>query len=352
LAASRAISVATERQTIANRRNAAKSGGPRSASGRNRTRHNALRHGLTQSLFANAETARAIEEMARKIVRELSNEFTLAQARVVAECEIELARIRHVKIALIERAVATGEFGKAKAKIPEVDARIVVAIAQALPDLRKILRYEKRAGARRDRALREILRRKNIHDAELYYAKFLPSSLLITESREEFERLCLSMIEEIKPQSSIENTFVTEVIETTWRTIHWRHCKTAMVDAAYRAALKYLLHHELEVVDDKTANELAQKWFTNKEARKEVADLLKRFGLDESAIEAEAMKSVGAELELFDRRQTSLEQRLNRALLGLSNYRQSVAERARDAARRAIDQEDIPQFQYLEGNRD
>jgi len=160
------------------------------------------------------------------------------------------------------------------------------------------------------------------------------------------------MIEEIKPQSSIENKLVAEVIETTWRTIHWRRCKTAMVDTAYRAALKYLLHHELKVVDDKTADELAQKWFTNKEARKEVADLLKRFGLDESAIGAEAMKSVGAELELFDGRLTSLEQRLNHALRGLSNYRKSVAERARDASRRAIDQEDIPQFQYSEGNQD
>src|SRR5262249_23526327 len=54
--------------------------------------------------------------------------------------------------------------------------------------------------------------------------------------------------------------------------------------------------------------------FTDKEAKNQVSELLGRFDLDESAIEAEAIRRSSADLELLDRMLASLETRRNKAL--------------------------------------
>jgi hypothetical protein len=179
-------------------------------------------------------------------------------------------------------------------------------------------------------------------------APFLSRSLLITESKAEFEQLSSMMLQEIEPRGGIEMVYVAEIIDTTWQTIRYQRSRTAMLNVAYRNALRNLLDHELEVVDSETADALAQQWFTTKEAREEVGELLRRFNLDESAIEAEAIKSLGAELERLDRMLTSLQSRRNRAIRELREYRESVAERARDVSRRVIEEDKVPPLEDSE----
>ena len=183
-------------------------------------------------------------------------------------------------------------------------------------------------------------------------APFLSRSLLITESKAEFEHLSSMMLQEIEPQGGIEMVYVAEIIDTTWQTIRYQRCRTAMLNVEYRNAVRNLLDHELEVVDSETADALAQQWFTTKKAREEVGELLIRFNLDESAIEAEAIKSLGAELERLDRMLTSLQSRRNRAIRGLREYRESVAERARDVSRRVIEEDKVPQLEDSEDSED
>ncbi|WP_426413302.1 hypothetical protein [Bradyrhizobium ganzhouense] len=89
-----------------------------------------------------------------------------------------------------------------------------------------------------------------------------------------------------------------------------------MFNVAYRAAPTDMLYQGLEAVEFAAAKEPAQKSFTTKNARKEVAGLLRRFNFNESAIEAEAMKGLGAELDMVDRLLTSLELRGHRAMRG------------------------------------
>jgi hypothetical protein len=62
------------------------------------------------------------------------------------------------------------------------------------------------------------------------------------------------------------------------------------------------------------AQALAQSWFTDQEAKKQVSETLSRFDLDESAIEAEAIRRSSSDFELLDRMLTSLESRRNKAL--------------------------------------
>jgi hypothetical protein len=98
--------VATERQIAANRRNARKGTGPRSRAGKKRAGQNAYRHGLT--LSSSAAFAKQIEKLARKIAGNTDNEITLEHARDAAQATIDLARVRRVKVALIERVSALG----------------------------------------------------------------------------------------------------------------------------------------------------------------------------------------------------------------------------------------------------
>jgi hypothetical protein len=85
------------------------------------------------------------------------------------------------------------------------------------------------------------------------------------------------------------------------------------------------------------ARELAHAWFTDKEAQKQVSETLSRFDLDESAIEAEAIRKSSSDLELLDRMLASLETRRNKALGCVAEYRASLAHQLRESADRIID---------------
>ena len=183
--------MASERQIAANRRNARKSTGPRSGAGRKRASRNAYRHGLTLSIVSIKEYAKQLETLARKISGDTTDEVKLAHARTIAQAELELARVRRAKVALIERASAFGELDppqltaagsirllnaalrgrdinavnavlrgrdidsrEASASMPSQEPqRSAEAVRRVLPELRKLDRYERRAAAQRDRAV-------------------------------------------------------------------------------------------------------------------------------------------------------------------------------------------------------
>jgi hypothetical protein len=187
--------MASERQIAANRRNARNSTGPRSTSGRKRASQNAFRHGLTKRI-SSAEFDREVETLARQIAGDTEDRIKIKLARDAAEGELELVRVRRVKIALIERVAAFGRFdvperfaspkdeaawtlhhyggatlwkGRPKFAVDPLPTmpsqepqRTAEAVRRILPELVKLHRYESRAVVRRDRAIRAIaLRVKN-----------------------------------------------------------------------------------------------------------------------------------------------------------------------------------------------
>src|SRR5262245_26858042 len=98
----------SERQIAANRRNAHKSTGPRSGAGKNRSSRNAYRHGLSVSITSTAASAKQLNRLVREIAGNTKDPILLERARAVAEAELDLARVRRAKVALIERACAFG----------------------------------------------------------------------------------------------------------------------------------------------------------------------------------------------------------------------------------------------------
>ena len=181
------------------------------------------------------------------------------------------------------------------------------------------------------------MRRRN----ELTLLPKLP--LLITESADEFDALRDAFEREIKPHGIIEQIYVHDISSIVWEILRLRRCKAVIINSAFRSALQNLLkqllrepgQYEYEVVDE--AEALAQAWFTDQEAKKRVSELLSRVELDESAIEAEAIRRSSSDLELLDRMLTSLESRRNKALGCVAEYRASLAHQLRESADRIID---------------
>ena len=91
----------SERKIAANRNNAKKSTGPRSAAGRATSRHNARRHGLATGIGSDPAFRDDIEILAKLLAggREDVGEF----AREAAEAHLDLTRIRRIRARLYER---------------------------------------------------------------------------------------------------------------------------------------------------------------------------------------------------------------------------------------------------------
>jgi hypothetical protein len=190
--------MASERQIAANRRNARNSTGPRSISGKKRASQNAFRHGLTKPI-SGAAFDREVETLARQIAGDSEDKITIERARDAAEAELELARVRRVKVALIERASAFGSFDVPECfACPQHEAarimqhffdatlskgrlaldvlpmipsqepqRMAEAVCRILPELIKLRRYESRAVMRRDRAIRAVALRCKLSTIQL-----------------------------------------------------------------------------------------------------------------------------------------------------------------------------------------
>ena len=159
----------SETKRAANRRNAARSTGPRSAAGKKRASQNALCHGLAISLGQDAETRAEIERMAKLICADGASRLKHELALVMAESEIVLQRARMARVAITERAMnaarVRADQGQPRAHPgrgagPDAPATAgptdIEALRQALPQLARSERYVRRAFLRGDRAARRL----------------------------------------------------------------------------------------------------------------------------------------------------------------------------------------------------
>jgi hypothetical protein len=181
--------------------------------------------------------------------------------------------------------------------------------------------------------------------------------LLITESADEFDALRDAFEREIKPRGVIEQMYVHDICSIVWEILRLRRCKVIIINSAFHSALEDLLvqllrrpgqyKHDVE----KGARALAQAWFTDQEAKKQVSQLLSLHKLDESAIEAEAIRKSSSDLELLERMLTSLESRRDKALGCVVQYRASLAHQLRESADRIIDGKDVLRLEPASGKR-
>lgn len=135
------------RRLAANRANAQRSTGPRTAKGKARASANARRHGLTVA----APEEYAPPEIARLAAayRYLLNDPEAAQRAAAAR--VHLARIRSAEAHLLQLALARLTLERPGADQAELEA---LAIILSQGELAKLREYERKARSRLKRALR------------------------------------------------------------------------------------------------------------------------------------------------------------------------------------------------------
>ena len=206
--------MSSQAQLAANRANARKSRGPRSAAGRTRASRNALRHGLAAISRHNPAYFPEIGRMASAYCEGDTDPLLFEQALIIAESDIILICLGAERLAAIERmrdpddipfsdskaslarararfaqakrayaqlvkakqakAGSTSDTGKAsisaqknKGPHPPAQRDECDAMCRAAPDLTRLERYERRAASRRNRAIREFIFIKSLREFRL-----------------------------------------------------------------------------------------------------------------------------------------------------------------------------------------
>ncbi len=143
------------RKVAASRRNAARSTGPKTPGGKARASHNAYKHGLAINVLSDPAISAEVDRLARSIIGKRREPYELAQARIVAEAEFDVLRIRAMRVKMIDSA-AKSSSDPSLAEEPVSEAHGVAAHLGALPQLETLERYERRAISRRGRAIRQM----------------------------------------------------------------------------------------------------------------------------------------------------------------------------------------------------
>jgi hypothetical protein len=166
--------------------------------------------------------------------------------------------------------------------------------------------------------------------------------VLRSESADEYKSLHKMLIEEIGPRGAIEAVYVEEITALIWDIQRLRNCKVSVIHQLSRRALKSVLSQILPI-DEKIKVNLADRWFDDAAAKEEVSEILKRFDLDESAIEAEAMKLASGELEWLDKALVLATSRLDKSLRFIKSYRVGFVDDVRRQTDRLLTADVTPQ---------
>jgi hypothetical protein len=135
--------IVSDRRRLANRRNAQRSTGPKTTKGKQTSRNNALRHGLARRVASDPAFSERLEELTVMLAEGSNDAWRRELARDIAECILEIDRIRAVRFQIL---FSLGEFESADFHKHE----------ESVGQLQKIDRYEQRVRARHRKAVRAL----------------------------------------------------------------------------------------------------------------------------------------------------------------------------------------------------
>jgi hypothetical protein len=174
--------------------------------------------------------------------------------------------------------------------------------------------------------------------------------LLRTEAATDLVRILDAVIEEVRPRGIILEMLVNDYAYFVWEICRLRRWKAAIIENAFysalRAILRLVLHSPLtwgfkfeggEGDQPETPDTLAQKWFIDDAIKQQILELLGDLNLDETAIEAEAMRMSSDDLEVLDRMLASAESRRDKTLRAITEYHGNFALQLRKAANQIIE---------------
>jgi hypothetical protein len=164
--------------------------------------------------------------------------------------------------------------------------------------------------------------------------------VLISESADELAEIHRAFKQETRPANVIEERYVVDYACIVFEELRLRRCMVGIINSSFRSGLRNLLaklYSDLDLnLRLKQAEALASGWFSDKETKKEVLQILSQFHLDESAVEAAAVESCLHDIERIQLLLTSLEMRRTRALRCLAEYRASLAHQLQETTERIL----------------
>lgn len=171
----------SQRKRRSNRRNSLLSTGPRTREGKAKVRGNAIKHGLSVSISNSPEYQAELEYLTQALMTEAGDLKRIDHANAAAESQLETARVRQRRAELIDLA-AIDFYAYSPNKTPPSFAESLKsgtlhgivdheyrlpfprewdfelrAFLRAKTMLKSLERYEDRALARRNRALRQLV---------------------------------------------------------------------------------------------------------------------------------------------------------------------------------------------------
>jgi hypothetical protein len=141
--------MASPAQIAANRRNATRSTGPRSATGKARSRGNALKHGLRAPLDRNASIVEEVQALMADIARLVKK--PRESVRHIAEQQIKIMRVQQTRTDIINRYLE--RLARDDPEGFDSQARVAMAIAAATPEIAALEDYERREVSKLRKAL-------------------------------------------------------------------------------------------------------------------------------------------------------------------------------------------------------
>ena len=172
--------------------------------------------------------------------------------------------------------------------------------------------------------------------------------LLRGEFDKELARMIDSLVKELRPEGPILQLLVNEYAYSLWEICRIRRWKIATIENAFYDALKYILGRVVyspstggvkfeKGENPENVNTLAQKWFLIPAVKAEILEVLGLLGLDETNIQAEAVRRSSDTLEALDRMMALAENRRDKALRTIAEYRAGFAARLNNAGQQIIE---------------
>jgi hypothetical protein len=133
-----------ERKVTANRTNGRKSRGPRTAAGKAKASRNAQRHGLAAKCHLNSDASGQIERITNAICSVDADPLLREQAQIIVQSAVVLHRVQLQNLATLER-------------IRDMGLDATDCMHEALAELTRLARYERRAWSLQKKATRNFM---------------------------------------------------------------------------------------------------------------------------------------------------------------------------------------------------
>jgi hypothetical protein len=170
-----------------------------------------------------------------------------------------------------------------------------------------------------------------------------PAPLLPGEEKADYAEVALRIVKAAPPRDPIEEFLVRDVVDLTWEILRLRRIKVgllkASLDAGVRGVLGSVGYPHLQT------GALSHEWAAgDKNARREVDNVLTKAGLTVEEVTAKTMESKLDSFERLDRMLASAEARRNNALREIDRHRDALG----GGVRRSIEEIEDAEFRDVE----